>query len=111
MRLKPKLAVSAFLIAVVPLFLVFIMGHLALYSILGESRAARARNIMEDWANLAVLDENFIQTISDRSFIYGIDGKKIQGRGDEPTWIPSFLSFLKRKDSPYKEWTAEERAK
>jgi len=111
MRLKPKLAVSAFLIAVVPLFLVFIMGLLALYSILGESRAARARTIMEDWASLAVLDENFIQTISDRSFSYDIDGKKIQGRGDEPTWITGFLSFLKRKDSPYKEWTAEERAK
>ena len=111
MRLKPKLAVSAFLIAVVPLFLVFIMGLLALYSVLGESRAARAITIMEDWANLAVLDENFIQTISDRSFLYDIDGKKIQGRGDEPVWLPEFLSFLKKEDSPYKEWAAAESAK
>jgi len=111
MRLKPKLAVSAFLIAVVPLFLVFIMGLLTLYSILGESRAARAITIMEDWTNLAALDENFIQTISDRSFLYDIDGKKIQGRGDEPGWITGFLSFLKKEDSPYKEWIAEKRAK
>ena len=111
MRLKPKLAVSAFLIAVVPLFLVFIMGLLTLYSILGESRAARAITIMKDWANLAVLDDNFILTISDRSFLYDIDGKKIQGRGDEPAWITGFLSFLKREDSPYKEWSAAERAK
>jgi HAMP domain-containing protein len=111
MRLKPKLAVSAFLIAVVPLFLVFIMGLLTLYSILGESRAARAITIMEDWANLAVLDENFIQTISDRSFSYDVNGKKIQGRGDKPAWINEFLSFLKRKDSPYKEWAAAETAK
>lgn len=111
MRLKPKLAVSAFLIAVVPLFLVFIMGLLTLYSILGESRAARAITIMEDWANLAVLDENFIQTISNRSFLYDIDGKKIQERGDEPAWLPGFLSFLKKEDSPYKEWAAAERAK
>ncbi len=111
MRLKPKLAVSAFLIAVVPLFLVFIMGLLTLYSILGESRAARAITIMEDWANLAVLDENFIQTISDRSFSYDIDGKKIQGTGDEPAWLPGFLSFLKTEDSPYKEWAAAETAK
>ena len=111
MRLKPKLAISAFLIAVVPLFLVFIMGLLALYSVLGESRAARAITIMEDWANLAFLDENFIQTISVRSFSYDIDGKKVQGRGDEPAWITEFLSFLKSEDSPYKEWAAEERAK
>jgi serine phosphatase RsbU (regulator of sigma subunit) len=111
MRLKPKLAISAFLIAVVPLFLVFIMGLLALYSVLGESRAARAITIMEDWANLAVLDENFMQTVSDRSFSYDLDGKKIQGRGDEPAWITEFLSFLKREDSPYKEWAAAETAK
>jgi len=111
MRLKPKLAISAFLIAVVPLFLVFIMGLLTLYSILGESRAVRAITVMEDWANLAVLDENFIQTISDRSFSYDIDGKKIQGTGDEPAWLPGFLSFLKTENSPYKEWAAAERAK
>jgi len=111
MRLKPKLAVSAFMIAVVPLFLVFIMGLITLYSILGESRAARAITIMEDWANLAVLNENFIQTISDRSFSYDIDGRKIQARGDEPYWLPGFLSFLKKKDSPYKEWAAADTAK
>ncbi len=111
MRLKPKLAISAFLIAVLPLFLVFIMGLLTLYSMLGESRAARAISIMEDWANLAVLDEYFMQTISDQSFSYDIDGKKIQGIGDEPAWITEFLSFLKSEDSPYKEWAAEERAK
>ena len=111
MRLKPKLAISAFLIAVVPLFLVFIMGLLTLYSVLGESRAARAITIMEDWANLAVLDENFIQTISDRSFSYDIDGKKIQGMGDESAWLPGFLSFLKTEDSPYKEWAATDTAK
>jgi serine phosphatase RsbU (regulator of sigma subunit) len=111
MRLKPKLAVSAFLIAVVPLFLVLIMGLLILYGMLGESRAARAITIMEDWANLAVVDENFIQTISDRSFSYDLDGKKIQGTGNKPSWINEFLLFLKRKDSPYKEWAAEERAK
>ncbi len=110
MKLKPKLAVSAFLIAVVPLFLVFIMGLLTLYSFLGESRAARAITIMEDWANLAALDENFIQTISERFFIHDIDGKKIQGRGDEPAWLPGFLSFLKKEDSPYREWAAAERA-
>lgn len=111
MRLKPKLAISAFLIAVVPLFLVFIIGLLTLYSILGESRAARAITIMEDWANLAVLDENFIQTVSDRSFSYDLDGKKIQGAGDEPAWITEFLSFLKTEDSPYKEWAAADTAK
>jgi len=111
MRLKPKLAVSAFMIAVVPLFLVFIMGLLTLYSILGESRAARAITIMEDWANLAVLDENFIKTVSDRSFYYGLDGKKTQGRGDEPAWLPGFLSFLKTEDSPYKEWATADTAK
>jgi len=41
MKLRPKLAVSAVLIAVVPLSLVIIMGILTLYSTLGESRASR----------------------------------------------------------------------
>ena len=56
MRLRPKLAVSAFLLVLVPLFLVTVMGLLTLYGTLGECRAIRASNILVDWAEQARRD-------------------------------------------------------
>ncbi len=110
MRLKPKLAVSAFMIAVIPLLLVITIGLITLYSFLGESRAARARSIMENWANMAVLDENFIHSISDRSFSYETDAQRVKKTGETPVWLPEFLSSLKKDDSPYTEWASSGRA-
>lgn len=110
MKLRPKLAVSAFLLVVVPLFLVIVIGLVTLYSILGESRAARASTILQDWANLAVKDKGFIHTISDQSFSYEEKGEKILKAGDTPTWLPEFLFALNKEGSPYKERAASESA-
>lgn len=110
LKLRSKLAVSTFLIAVLPLFLVIVIGLVSLYSTLGESRATRARTILYDWANLAVLDENLIHAISDRSFSYRIDGKKIQTEAEKPPWLPEFLSSLNKKGSRYAEWASSESA-
>ena len=63
MKLRPKLAVSAVLIAVVPVVLLLVISVLTIYSTLGESRAARAVAILNDWADLAGRDELFLRTL------------------------------------------------
>ncbi len=104
MRLRPKMAVSAFLIAVVPLFLVIIMGILILYGTLGESRAIRAGNILKDWADLAVRDEHFLQSVSQRSFSLDKSGQVIDSKGETPSWLPDFLVSLRKERSASQEW-------
>jgi serine phosphatase RsbU (regulator of sigma subunit) len=94
MKLKLKLAVSAVLIAFVPLLLINVMGILTIYSTLGASRATRAKAILQDWTRLAVQDENFIDVISDRSFTYVSDGDEVQQEKRIPPWFPEFLQTL-----------------
>ncbi len=53
LRLRPKLAVSALLIGLVPLVLVGILAVLVLYLGLGGARATRATNVLEDWRSAA----------------------------------------------------------
>lgn len=111
MKLRPKLAASAFLIAVVPLSLVLLMGMVILYSTLGESRAARAGTVLEDWANLAVHNNSFIQTISNRSFSYERKGTQVRTEKEAPAWFEEFLSALEKEESIRKEWTSSESAR
>ena len=111
MKLRPKLATSAFLIAVVPLSLVLLMGVVILYSTLGESRAARASTVLEDWANLAVHNTSFIQTISNRSFSYEKKGPQVRTEKEAPAWFEEFLSALEKEESIRKEWTSSESAR
>lgn len=111
MKLRPKLAVSAFLIAVVPLLLVLIMGVVTLYSTLGESRASRAGTILQDWANLAAKDKSFIQSISDNYFTYEKKGSRVRTEKEIPAWLEEFLSALEKDESMRKEWTSSEEAK
>ena len=49
LRLRPKLAVSAVLIGLVPLFLVVVLGLMILYTGLGGARAARTAATLESW--------------------------------------------------------------
>ncbi len=111
MKLRPKLAVSAVLIAVVPLSLVIIMGILTLYSTLGESRASRASTILEEWAELATENEGFIQTISKHYFIYQKKGDQIQLKGDKPSWLSEFIGAFQKKDSLSAQIESIEKAK
>jgi serine phosphatase RsbU (regulator of sigma subunit) len=103
MKLKPKLAVSAFLLVIVPILILSVMGTFTIYGVLGESRAARAHMILKDWASLAAQDENFIQTISGRSFTYERDGENVVIKGERPVWFQELLSALGANESLFKE--------
>jgi HAMP domain-containing protein len=103
MKLKPKLAISAFLIAVVPLVLVILMGLLILYGTLGATRAIQARSILSDWKSLSVTDENFILSVFAQSFSYEKTGVHILPQGETPPWLQRFLSLLDSNESPYAE--------
>jgi HAMP domain-containing protein len=103
MKLKPKLAISAFLIAVVPLILVILMGLLILYGTLGATRAIQARSILRDWKSLSVTDENFIPSVFTQSFSYEKTGVRILPQGETPPWLQRFLSLLDKNESPYAE--------
>ena len=52
LRLRPKLAVSAVLVAGVPLILVVVFGLIALYGAIGSYTANRGRAVLDDWATL-----------------------------------------------------------
>jgi serine phosphatase RsbU (regulator of sigma subunit) len=101
MKLKPKLAISAFLIAVVPLILVILMGLLILYGTLGATRATQARSILRDWKSLSVSDENFIPSVFTQSFSYVKTGARILSQQDSPLWLQKFLSLLEKDGSLY----------
>ena len=111
MKLKPKLAVSAVLIAFVPLLLVNVMGVLTVYSTLGASRATRAKAILQDWTRFAVQDENFINIISDKPFTYVSEGDEIQQEERTPSWFPDFLQSIKTDASRVIEWQQSDHAK
>jgi serine phosphatase RsbU (regulator of sigma subunit) len=111
MKLKPKLAISAVLIAFIPLLLINVMGILTVYSTLGESRAIRAKAILQDWTRLAVQDENFIDVISDRSFVYVSNGDEVQQKERIPPWLPEFLQMLNTDTSRAEAWRQSNHAK
>lgn len=105
MKLKPKLATSAVLIAFIPLLLVNVMGALTVYSTLGASRAARAKAILQDWASLAAVDDRFIDTLSNRSFVYTSDAEIGPKQENTPQWFSEFLQTLQAETSRVKEWS------
>ena len=109
-KLKPKLAISAVLIAVVPLILVILMGILILYGTLGASRAIQARSILYDWKSLSGADENFIPSIFANSFTYDTTAESILNQGETPDWLQGFLSSFQKKESPYAESNKQEMA-
>jgi len=101
MKLKPKLAISAILIAVVPLLLVILMGFLILYGTLGASRAIQARAILYEWKSLSTADENFIPSVFSHYFTHEKTDLDIRTQGKTPLWFQGLLSSLATKDSPY----------
>jgi serine phosphatase RsbU (regulator of sigma subunit) len=111
MRIKPKLAVSAVLIAFIPLLLVNVMGMLTVYSTLGASRATRARTVLQDWASFAVQDENFIDAISDRSFTYKSSDDEVQQEENTPAWFPEFLKAIRTDTTRVQEWRQSDHAR
>ena len=101
MKLKPKLAISAILIAVIPLLLVILMGFLILYGTLGATRAIQARAILYEWKSLSTADENFIPSVFSHYFTYEKTDERLFAQGKTPLWLQGLLSSLATKDSPY----------
>lgn len=101
MRLKPKLAISATLIAVIPLVLVILMGLLILYGTMGASRAIQARSTLLDWKSLAAADENFIPSVFAESFAYRQTNEGALPQTEKPPWLEGLLAILGSKDSIY----------
>lgn len=101
MKLKPKLAISAVLIALVPLILVILMGLLILYGTLGATRAIQAKNILYEWENLSEADDHFISSFFAQSFTYAKIDSRILSQGQNPAWLQDFFSSLLMKDSRF----------
>jgi serine phosphatase RsbU (regulator of sigma subunit) len=70
LRLRPKLAVSAVLIGLVPLLLVALLGVMILYWSLGGARAIRAENILESWRHTASVGVDLAGAPFDTTFAW-----------------------------------------
>ena len=70
LRLRPKLAVSAFLIGFVPLVLVLLLAGMTLYTSLGGARAARALAITESWRLAADQGVDLAPALFDTTFAW-----------------------------------------
>ena len=104
MKLKPKLAVSAFLIVVLPILLILTMGIVTLYSTLGVSRATRARSTLWEWADLASHHQNFIPMISRQPFYYVKNDENILQESGMPLWLNEFIEALKKEKLFLEKW-------
>jgi serine phosphatase RsbU (regulator of sigma subunit) len=102
-RLKPKLAISATLIAVVPLILVILMGFLILYGTLGATRAIQARSILHDWRSLCLADENVIPNLFAQSFTSEKTDDNYISKGEIPPWLQGLLTVFTSEESPFGE--------
>lgn len=96
MKLKPKLALSAFLLLIVPLCLLLIMGIIILYGVLGESRAVRANAILTSWADFAAADGSFLEALSDKAFVVSGGGAKDAQKENMPGRLSEFLEAVRK---------------
>ena len=90
LRLRPKLAVSAVLIGVVPLLLVVGLGLMILYTGLGGARAARAEAALEGWRRLAAGGAELAPALFDTSFTWP------DPAGGAPAWAPELATAFRR---------------
>jgi len=99
MKIRPKLAISSFLITVVPVLLIAAMSIVVIYSTLGLNRATRAQSILLDWEDFAAKNPNFIHSLCSRSFVYEWGQEDVKASGDSPLWISQFLQAIFGQDS------------
>jgi serine phosphatase RsbU (regulator of sigma subunit) len=90
LRLRPKLAVSAVLIGVVPLLLVVGLGLMILYTGLGGARASRAEAILDGWRRLASQGAELAPALFDTTFTWP------DPAGGAPAWAPDLASAFGR---------------
>ncbi len=90
LKIKPKLAVSALLLIMVPVFLLLIMEIVVLYSVLGESRAVRASAILRDWTEMSSQNPGLLDVLSGEPFLLRRTGEEVETSGPPPPWIEGF---------------------
>lgn len=100
MKLRPKLAVAALLLVVVPIVLLIVLGLGTLYTTIAESHAARARAILDDWADLAARDPDFVRIISPSWFSASEGASGTETAGSLPPWVSQFKLALRGAGSP-----------
>jgi len=90
LRLRPKLAVSAVLIGVVPLILVGALGLMVVYTGMGGARASRANAMLESWRQLASQGVELAPALFDTAFSWPDEA------GGAPAWTPELAAELRR---------------
>jgi len=93
-RLKPKLAISALFIALVPILLILTLGLLAIYGVLGGSRAARTRAMLQEWEQLADRGVDLSGGPFASSFSIESDPAGTTHEGVRPLWLDFFIESL-----------------
>jgi len=101
MKLRPKLAVAAFFLVIVPIVLLFALGAGLTYITLGQSHAAGARSLIEEWGQLAALDRDFVQTLSPGWFSAEAGGGGLRTAGRPPDWLADLAGGLSKPGSPF----------
>jgi serine phosphatase RsbU (regulator of sigma subunit) len=110
MKIRPKLAISSFLITVVPVLLILLMSIFIIYSTIGLNRAIRGQSILLDWAEFGAQNPDFIPALASSSFVYGRDAEEVNTRGDSPRWVPEFLQAAGTENSSATKSLTTERA-
>ncbi|MBD3236003.1 MAG: SpoIIE family protein phosphatase [Candidatus Eisenbacteria bacterium] len=99
-RLKPKLAISAMLLAIVPLALVVTFALLALLSTVGGSRAMRGRAILHDWAATTATCTQCAPAHFDTTFSYRASPDGTQVEGVPPRALERLIAALHAGGTP-----------
>lgn len=92
LRLRPKLAVTAVLISMVPLLLLTSFGLVALYGAMGGITTSRGLGVLQDWASQPGLFQDADGRPLNGGFVLTPDG----AQGDLPDWLPDFQAALTR---------------
>lgn len=99
LRLRAKLAVSAFLIGFVPLVLMMILGLLIFYYSLGGARGVRATNILDSWQAQVKGGSEMMGAPFDTTFSWPEPRASLsdttQNQITAPTWVPELSVLLK----------------
>jgi len=96
-RLRPKLAVSAVLIGVIPLLMVIVLGSLIFYTGLGGSRAERARETLESWRLMTAAGTDLSGALFDTTFVWPDTpaSTRIPGRIPAPAEMADLVRAMK----------------
>ncbi len=97
MRLRPKLAVSAVLIGVIPLLMVVLLGSLIFYTGLGGSRAERARETLESWRLMTSAGTDLSGALFDTTFVWPEEpaSQQVPGRIPAPAAMADLVQAMK----------------